>query len=96
MKNLKLKMSVAALVLGLGSAMATTHSNSTNRKWGRDALGVYTEVTGMNAPADYKCKSSSSTCTEEYPADVDPNDQAGDAHAGTALPTNIVLGDFSI
>ncbi|MEO7215552.1 DUF6520 family protein [Mucilaginibacter sp.] len=97
MKNLKLSVSLAALVLGIGSAFATTANHSfTNKKWGRDPLtGVYTDVTGQSSPADYKCKDGANSCTEEYPADVDPNNQAGDTHPGTVTPVNIILGNFS-
>ena len=96
MKNLKFNLSVAALILGMGSALATTHHNTSNRKWGRDHVtGIYTEVTGLTPP-DYKCKSSTNICTEEYPEDVDPNNQAGDQHPGSALPSNTLLGDFSL
>ena len=96
MKNLKLNLSAIALLLGVGSALATSHHSFANRKWGRDRVtGIYTEVTGMTPP-DYKCASSTNICTEEYPADVDPNNQAGDQHPGTALPSNTVLGNFSL
>ncbi|MFD0767143.1 hypothetical protein ACFQZI_19975 [Mucilaginibacter lutimaris] len=91
MKNLKLKMSVAALLLGFGSAMATAHHAFANRKWGKDPMtGVYSDLTGVS----YICNQSTRVCTEEYPADVDPNNQAGDQHPGTVQPTNIVLGDL--
>jgi hypothetical protein len=97
MKNLKLKMSVIALVLGFGTAMATTQHSFANRKWGKDPLtGVYTEVTGLSSPSGYDCTPSANVCTEEYPMDVDPNNQAGDDHDGIAQPTNQILGKFEL
>jgi hypothetical protein len=97
MKNLKLSVSLAALILGIGTAFATTsHPSFANKKWGKDPVsGLYTEVTGQSAPGDYRCTTATTSCTEEYPADVDPNNQAGDAHPGTVSPVNIILGSFS-
>ena len=91
MKNLRLKFAAAALVLGFGSAMATTHHAFANRTWTKDAIsGLYSDVTGQA----YDCTTSTKVCTEDYPADVDPNNQAADQHPGIAQPTNIVLGKF--
>jgi hypothetical protein len=92
MKNLRLKFAAAALILGIGSAMATTHHAFANRTWGYDqSTGKYIEV---STTPGYSCVGSAQTCTADYPLDVDPNNQAGDAHPGTAQPSNIILGDF--
>lgn len=75
MKNLKFKLAVAALVLGVGSAFATLkHYDPTDRKWSKDpATGVYTDITGQSKGFDYDCDSSDAICTETYPLGVDPN-----------------------
>jgi hypothetical protein len=75
MKNLKVKMSLLALVLGASAAFATVqHHQSTDRKWSLDETsGVYTEVTGQLEGIDYTCSESQDVCTETYPAAVDPN-----------------------
>jgi hypothetical protein len=93
MKNLKLNFAVAALVLGFGSAMATTHHAFANRTWGYDqSTGKYILV---SSTPGYSCDPSAQVCTADYPLDVDPNNQATDQHPGIAQPSNIVLGDFS-
>ncbi|RFZ92876.1 hypothetical protein D0C36_15915 [Mucilaginibacter conchicola] len=95
MKNLKVKLAAIALVLGAGSALASAHHAFATRKWGKDAsTGIYTEVTGLSSPSGYRCQNSSNVCTEEYPTDVDPNNQANDSHPGIAQPSNTVLGTF--
>lgn len=96
MKNLKVKLFTLALLAGLGSALATTpHRDLDNKKWARDPMsGQYVDITGEQLGEDYQCISSSSVCTAEYPEDVDPNDQANDAHPGTAAAQNVVTGTF--
>ena len=97
MKKLKVSLSALVVILGIGSAFATvTKHDLANRKWGRDPLtGVYTDITGGEKGTDYTCTGTSIVCSEEYPADVDPNNQAGDTHPGTALPMNVESGSFA-
>jgi hypothetical protein len=90
MKNLKVQLSGLAIVLGLAGAFASsaaTH-NFSNKTWGRNADGTYTDVTGEHQGTDYSCKSSTAICTAVYPATQDPN-------LNPANPISTVLGDFS-
>jgi len=96
MKHLKVALAIAAIAAATGSAVATTHHNFSNKKWGRNpSTGLYIDITGQSQGVDYQCNAGSNVCTAEYPADVDPNNQAGDAHPGTVLPTNVVNGAFA-
>jgi len=97
MKRLKISFAALAVVLGLGSAFATTtYHPFSNKTWGlNQATGLYIDVTGQTKGVDYSCASSTKICTEDYPSDVNPNDQDHDAHPGTVQGTNIVLGNFS-
>jgi len=92
MKNLKIDLAAIALVLGAGSALAMTGTHRfANKTWGKLPNGTYVNVTGQ----PYSCTPSAAVCTEDYPSDVNPNNQAGDAHPGIADPVNIVHGAFS-
>ena len=91
MKNLRLKMAVAALVLGVGSAMATAHNPFANRTWAKDSLGHYSDVTGQA----YDCTPGTQVCTEDYPTGVNPNNQSTDSYPGIAQPSNVILGNFA-
>lgn len=74
MKNLKVKLSVLAMVVGLGSAFATVKSLDDNRKWSRDdASGLYTDITGQTVGINYDCGDGSHVCTATYPAGQNPN-----------------------
>lgn len=75
MKNLKFKLSVMAIVLGMGSAFATLkHPDPTDRKWSRDpSTGVYADITGETKGFDYDCDANPGICTATYPEGVDPN-----------------------
>ena len=96
MKDLKIKLAAMAILLGIGSAFATVTPHRTDlKRWGKYPSGLYTEVTGDVKGTDYFCNGMSSICTEEYPADVDPNNQLTDDHAGIASPVNSVIGTFS-
>ncbi|OOQ59993.1 DUF6520 family protein [Mucilaginibacter pedocola] len=97
MKNLKVKMAALALILGTGAAFASvTPKPFLNKKWGLNrSTGQYVEVTGQTKGADYTCTGVSETCTAQFPSDVDPNNQAGDAHPGTVAGTNIEPGIFA-
>ncbi|MES2063577.1 MAG: DUF6520 family protein [Bacteroidota bacterium] len=87
MKNLRLKLAVAALVLGLGSAMATTHHAFANKSWGHRTDGSYVDLTGVN-PNRYSCAESEETCIAVYPATQNPN-------TNPANPVSIIFGTFS-
>jgi hypothetical protein len=92
MKNLRFKFATAALVLGVGSAMATTHHAFATRIWGYDQSShQYIDV--ATTPG-YLCEFSTKVCTVEYPAAVNPNNQATDTYPGTAQPSATVLGDY--
>jgi hypothetical protein len=93
MKNLKVQMSMLALVLGIGTAFATVHPVGTGtKKWSRNhTSGVYTELPPSQS---YSCLDASTICTATYPDDVNPNNQAGDAHPGIVQPTSFETGDF--
>jgi hypothetical protein len=96
MKNLKVKMAAMALLIGTGAAFASVAPKAfTNKKWGLDrATGLYIDVTGETKGVGYSCTGVSETCTAQFPSDVDPNNQAGDAHPGTVAGTNIEPGVF--
>jgi hypothetical protein len=92
MRNLKVSLSLFALVLGMGTAFATANLHKKlNRTWGKESSGLYTEVTGQS----YECSEGTQTCTAQFPADVNPNDQANDAHPGIVPESNIEQGVFS-
>jgi hypothetical protein len=97
MKKLKVSFLALAALLGSAAAFATTaHRPFTNKTWGLDrSSGLYIDVTGQIKGDGYTCTASSGTCTADYPSDVNPNDQAHDAHPGTVAGTNIQLGVFS-
>ncbi|TWR26781.1 hypothetical protein FPZ42_07015 [Mucilaginibacter achroorhodeus] len=87
MKNLKFKLAAAALVLGIGSALATASNPFANKTWGRQSNGVYVDLTG-HSPDEYNCTASSSVCTAIYPATQNPN-------TNPANPISIQQGAFS-
>ena len=97
MKKLKISMTALAVILGIGSALAaTSYRPFTNKTWGLNrATGLYVDVTGQIKGSDYTCSISSGTCTADFPSDVNPNDQANDAHPGTVMGTNIQTGVFA-
>lgn len=86
MKNLKFKLAAAALVLGIGSAMATAN-NFANKTWGRQSNGTYVDLTG-HTPDEYRCDDSSNICTAVYPATQNPNVNPNN-------PISVVQGTFS-
>jgi hypothetical protein len=80
MRNLKVKLSVLAMLVGLGSAFATRKPLDDNHKWSRDAVsGAYTDITGQQLGTDYSCDNGSDVCTATYPAAQDPNVNASGA-----------------
>jgi hypothetical protein len=95
MKKLKVSLSMFALILGLGTAFATAHhAKPASKTWSRNpSTGLYSDITGQ--PQTYNCDDAQTVCTAVYPSDVDPNNQAGDAHPGIAQPTSVELGNFS-
>jgi hypothetical protein len=98
MKNLKVSLAALALLIGTSAAFASAlHRPFTNKKWGRDPqTGLYVDVTGQIKGSGYSCTGTTSTCTAEFPADVDPNDQAHDAHPGTVAGVNVEPGIFGL
>lgn len=95
MKKLKVSLGALALMLGMGAAFATTHHQTLDKKWGLNrSTGMYEEVTGLSEGTDYACTDGDDICTAQFPADVNPNDQDNDQHAGTAQPTNVRSGIF--
>lgn len=96
MKNLKIKLAILAILMGVSAAFATApHRAFANQKWGRDAAtGLYLNITGQSKGIDYTCTGSSAVCTAVYPQGVDPNDQDHDAYPGTAAPVSTELGAF--
>ncbi|MFB9844027.1 DUF6520 family protein [Mucilaginibacter ginsenosidivorans] len=97
MKKLKVSITALALVLGVGTAFATTaYRPFTNKTWALNpSTGLYMDITGQVRGVDYNCTGASGTCTADFPSDVNPNDQAHDAHPGTVQGTNIQTGVFS-
>ena len=94
MKNLRIKLSVLALILGLGSAFATIKPQFAIKRWTQDPQSLtYTDITALGD--NYECSESTNLCTVEYPEGVNPNDQEHDAYPGTAPASNQVSGDFS-
>jgi hypothetical protein len=74
MKNLKVKMSMLAVVIGFAGAFASSaHGSFANKTWGRESSGLYVDVTGQNQGTDYNCTGSSGICTAVYPATQNPN-----------------------
>lgn len=74
MKRSSLKISVLALVMGVGAAMATSaHASFANQTWGRKSATLYINVTGQHQGSDYTCSGTTSVCTAVYPAGQDPN-----------------------
>lgn len=95
MKNLKVHFSMLALVLGIGTAFATVRHQAGTKTWARNPTsGLYTDITAQD-PNAHECSDSQNICTAVYEDDVNPNNQAGDAHPGTAQPLSVELGDFS-
>ena len=95
MKNLKVKLSAIALVLGLGTAFATVqHHDPSDRKWTKDpSSGLYSEITGQEEGTNYDCNESTARCSETYPEAVNPNTNpaTGPLHVE---PISYELGDF--
>ena len=88
MKNLKVKMSMLAIVAGFGFAFAgSAHGAFSNRKWAKQSTGSYTDITGQVIGVDYSCKASTNTCTAVYPSTQDPN-------LNPANPVSTEAGDF--
>lgn len=96
MKHLKVSISAMALILGMSAAFATAgHRNLDDKKWGVNrSTGMYEDITGQSEDTEYECNSDEGICTETFPSDVNPNDQANDQHPGVALPTSRVSGEF--
>jgi hypothetical protein len=89
MKNFKLTLSVAALALGLGSAVMTSAAPSgfANKSWGHRADGSYVDLTGVN-PNTYSCSESDNICIAVYPSTQNPN-------TNPANPVSTLPGTFS-
>lgn len=88
MKTQKFQVAALALILGIGSAVASNRPSSlTNHKWSRDAQGIYTDITGEQKGTDYNCDASSNVCTATYPQGQDPNTNPN-------APVSVELGDF--
>ena len=72
-------MSASALFLGIGLTVATSAfkpaSNQDTDIWGRDANGMYTNITqqGLIENQDYSCEESDDPCKLEYPVGQNPN-----------------------
>ncbi|GAA4326212.1 hypothetical protein GCM10023149_28880 [Mucilaginibacter gynuensis] len=95
MKKLSIRFALAAAILGIGSAYAGNANHFAVKKWGLDrSTGLYVDVTTAS-PSTYSCTGSSGVCTATYDSDVNPNNQAGDTHPGTADPITIVNGTFA-
>lgn len=89
MKNLKVKLSAMAVILGLGAALATAAPASfSNKAWGKLSNGTYLDVTGQQQGTDYNCTASAAICTAVYPATQNPN-------VNPANPISTVAGTFS-
>lgn len=89
MKSLKVKLSVLALILGMGAAFATAKHLGPNHKWSRDPIsGAYTDITGQQQGIDYACDEASSVCTAVYPEGQNPNSDA-------ANPLSVETGLFN-
>ena len=72
------KSSVVAVALAITLAFgfsAFTPAKLTEDLWGRDANGVYTNITqsGMQEGIDYTCVQSEDPCKVSYPIGQDPN-----------------------
>ena len=95
MKNLKVKLSFLALLLGVSSAFAgMSQQRFANRKWTKDpSTGIYNPVTGQKG-TDYLCSESANNCTETYPETIDPNTNPAVGQPGHVNPTSVELGDF--
>jgi hypothetical protein len=88
MKNLKVKLASAAIILGLGAAFATAAPHRfSNKTWGKEPTGGYIDVTGQHQGTDYTCSTGTTVCTAVYPATQDPN-------VNPANPISTVLGVF--
>jgi len=89
MKNLKVKLSALAIILGLGAAFASASPHAfANKKWALLSDGNYLDVTGQVKGSDYQCDNSSHTCTAVYPATQNPN-------VNPANPISQEIGTFS-
>ncbi|NCD69096.1 hypothetical protein [Mucilaginibacter agri] len=94
MKNVSFKMGLLAVAIG-GTFALSTSARTLDRKWGlNSSTGMYTDLTGKIQGTNYRCDASANTCTESYPSDVNPNDQANDQHPGVAEPTASTEGTF--
>lgn len=89
MKNLRVKLSVLALLLGAGSAFAGMSHKVADRKWTQDPQTLtYTPVTGTQG-IDYECIDNPGNCTESYPDGVNPN-----SNPNNVQPTSVEHGEF--
>ena len=90
MKSLQVKLSVLAVILGMGGAFATVqHRAFSDRKWSYDAVQhQYTDITGQQVGTDYNCDPGSSVCTATYPQGQNPNSNA-------ANPLSVETGLFN-
>ena len=90
MKSLQVKLSVLAVILGMGGAFATVqHRAFSDRKWSFDpSSGQYQDITGQTQGIEYDCDLASSVCTATYPQGQDPNSNA-------ANPLSVETGLFN-
>ena len=96
MKKLKVSLSAMALLLGIGAAFAGSSHQTLEKKWGINrSNGQFVDVTGEEVGTGYSCTGANAVCTETYPADVNPNDQANDAHPGVAQASSMEAGIFA-
>lgn len=82
-----LKFRVGALVLGVTLAVAGSAfkpAQLADDLWGRDANGVYTNITQnrLQEGIDFTCDVSSEDCKVSYPVGQDPN---SDPSGGTPV-----------
>ncbi len=96
-------LGVAGCILAGGIGFAEARHEVAKRqampKWANDS-GTWVNVTGQQQSGggvirDYRCTSSETTCTAEFPEGVNPNDQDHDSYPGTASPSNVVLGVYA-
>jgi hypothetical protein len=88
MKNLKVKMSMLAVVIGFAGAFASSaHGAFTNKTWAKQSSGHYLNITGQTRGVNYDCNASANICTAVYPATQDPN-------VNPANPISTEAGDF--
>ena len=87
MKRNILNLRVLAVVFGLSLAVtgsAFKPATLADHLWGKDANGVYTNITqnGLQEGIDYTCDVSSDDCKVSYPIGQDPN---SDPSGGTPV-----------